>query len=52
MTGLLQRLIEWGHAITAVSCVGRWGEIDNEHDLELCESLVAQGLLRFPRKVS
>lgn len=46
MTSLLQRLIDEGHPIEAVPCVGRWAEVDQEQDLCVCERLVASGELR------
>jgi choline kinase len=48
MTGLLQLLISSGHRVGAVPYRGGWGEVDHESDLEVCESLVAQRLLRRP----
>jgi choline kinase len=48
MTGLLQLLIYAGHRVEAVPYRGGWGEVDHESDLEVCESLVAQRLLRRP----
>lgn len=48
MTGLLQLLIHSGHRVEAVPYRGAWGEVDHESDLAVCESLVAQRLLRRP----
>ncbi|HEY3749884.1 MAG TPA: phosphocholine cytidylyltransferase family protein [Pseudonocardiaceae bacterium] len=47
MTGLLQLLVETGNRVDTVACAGPWGEVDHENDLDVCESLVAAGALRF-----
>lgn len=48
MTDLLQGMIDLGHPVTAVPINGGWMEIDDLHDLELAEGLLAQGRVAVP----
>jgi len=47
MTGLLRLLIEAGHPVYGLPVQGRWCEIDDETDLSVARSLVAEE--RIPR---
>lgn len=52
MTDLLQRMIDLGYPVTAVPIEGGWVEIDDLHDLELAEKLLANGRLATPVEVN
>ena len=43
MTSLLSGLIRSGSRIQTVPIAGNWFEVDNERDLEICESVFARG---------
>lgn len=50
MTGLFRRLIDAGAAVTGVPIPGPWGEVDQQSDLPLYESMIAQGTLPRPSR--